>query len=263
MVPAAGLNFYALQRGETPRTLFIHGFGGDLHTWDRVFSYLDPDLAALRYDLRGFGRTPCPDSIPFRHSDDLLALLDSLAILQCDLVGVSMGGSVALNFALNHPQRVRSLVLISPGLMGWEWSEVWQRQWAKIVATARAGKMDRARQLFYSHPLFFSTRASDAADDLYDSIMRYSGQEWLQNFEQPSLPDVDRLLELKRPTLLLSGGCDLSDFQVIADLLSACVENIQRIDFPELGHLIHLEDPQACAQSVQTFLHQQQTVHQH
>lgn len=260
-MPAAGLNFYTLQRGEAPRTIFLHGFGGDLHTWDRVFSYLSPQCEVFRYDLRGFGRTLCPDPVPFRHSDDLLVLLDSLAISQCDLVGVSMGGSVAINFALNHPQRVRSLIVISPGLVGWEWSEDWQQQWAKIVATAREGKMDSARELFYSHPLFSSTRNSDAAKDLYDSTMRYSGQEWLQNFELPSLPDVDRLFELKLPLLLLSGGRDLPDFLLIATLLEACVENIQRIDFPDDGHMIHLENAQACAQVIQTFLRQQQTTH--
>ncbi|WP_439133747.1 alpha/beta fold hydrolase [Pseudomaricurvus sp.] len=254
IVSAAGIDFSALQRGDSPRTVFLHGFGGDLHTWDRLFAQLDPKFSALRYDLRGFGKTASSHDNPFRHSDDLLALLNALNLSPCDLVGVSMGASVALNFALNYPEKVRKLILISPGLMAWEWSDSWRQRWKAIVDVARGGEMARARQLFYQHPLFASTRNSNAAQELYDSIMRFSGREWLQNNEQPELPDVDRLVELNVPTLLLTGGRDLDDFQLIANLLEGCVKNIERIDFPEQGHLLQLEKPDECAKSIQTFL---------
>lgn len=252
-VTAAGLEFYTVQQGNDPRCVFIHGFGGDLHLWDQLLSGVDPSLSSLRYDLRGFGKTRSSDDIAFRHNNDLLALLDALDIFQCDLVGVSMGGSIALNFALDHPERVRKLVLISPSIMAWEWSDAWQQLWEPIVQYAQEGNMPAARQQFYDHPLFASARESQCAQELYDVIMRYSGQEWLRDYQQLSLPDVDRLFELSAPTLLLTGGRDLNDLKVIANLLEACVENIQREDFPDQGHLIQLENPVECAKSIQRF----------
>ena len=125
-------------------------------------SALGRSLPALRYDLRGFGRTASGGRAAFSHADDLLAVLDAMGVARCDLVGVSMGGSVAVNFALDHAERVRNLVLVSPGLVGWEWSEEWRALWQPIVAAARAGAMDEARRLWWQHPLFATTRASAA-----------------------------------------------------------------------------------------------------
>lgn len=254
IIPAAGQQFYALQRGTHPRSIFLHGFGGDLHTWDLLFAHLSPQLSTLRFDWRGFGKSRCTDPVLFRHSDDLLAMLEALAIPSCDLVGVSMGASIALNFALDHPQQVRNLVLISPGLMAWEWSDHWRQLWASILAKARAGEMMAAKRLWYEHPLFASTRNSQAADSLYDSIMSYSGQHWLHNTEKPELPDMDRLAELNCRTLLLTGGLDMADFKLIASVIEACVTDLERVNFPDQGHLLHLEKPFECASVIQKFL---------
>ena len=126
---ADGVDIHARQRGAHPGAVFLHGFSGNLHIWDPLWEILDDDVGALRYDLRDFGDSRAQDEREFSHSDDLLAVLDSCAPEPVDLVGVSMGGAVALNFALDHPQRVRRLVLISPAITGWEWSEDWRALW--------------------------------------------------------------------------------------------------------------------------------------
>ena len=253
-IRAAGVDFYAQQRGERPDTLFVHGFGGDLHFWDSLWAALGGKLQGLRYDLRGFGRSLTDSDEPFSHSEDLLAILDALAIEQCDLVGLSMGGAVALNFALNHPQRVRRLVLISPGLVAWEWSDEWKALWRPIFARARDGDMDGARELWWQHPLFATTRGSDSAQILYDSVQRYSGAQWIRDNERQELPDIDRLQALQVPTLLLTGGRDMQEFRLMADAIESCAPNIQRVDFPDLGHLVCLEDAPACAAQILRFL---------
>jgi len=250
----AGVDFHARQRGDQPRAVFLHGFGSDLHTWDGVWSELAGAVPALRYDLRGFGQSANRDDAPFNHADDLLAILDATNLGQCDLVGVSMGASIALNFALDHPERVRNLVLISPGLVGWEWSEGWQRLWRPIVAAARAGAIDEARRLWWQHPLFATTRSSAGGQALYESIMRYSGAQWIRDNHRLMLPDVERLCLLGARTLLLTGGRDLEDFRLIADLVAASAREVQRIDQPGSGHLLHLEDAAGCARQLLAFL---------
>lgn len=251
---AAGIDFHVQQVGAQPRAVFVHGFGGDLHTWDLLWPMLGENLPALRYDLRGFGQTVDISTEPFNHADDLLALLDAINIERCDLIGVSMGGAIALNFALDHPERVRNLILISPGMVAWEWSDAWKALWRPIVAKARAGEMDEARHLWWQHPLFATTRNSEGASALQESIMRYSGAQWVRDNHQSMLPDIERLHELKTRTLLLTGGCDFEDFRLIADLIETSATNLKRIDWPDVGHLLHLEVSASCACEILLFL---------
>lgn len=243
-------------RGDAPSTLFLHGFGGCQHDWTPVWDHLDPAIPALRYDLRGFGESCAQDDTPFSHTDDLLALIDAQGIDRADLVGISMGGSIAVQFALDHPDRVHRLILISTGLMGWDWSEEWRTHWRAMTESARAGDMDKARRQWLAHPLFATTRANpQAAAWLADSISRYSGAEWVADHQRPVLPDVERLPLLTTPTLLLSGGHDLPDFHLIADLITGCTPNVHRIDYPEHGHMLTVEAPAACAEAIGAFLH--------
>jgi pimeloyl-ACP methyl ester carboxylesterase len=190
------------------------------------------------------------NAAPYNHADDLLAVLDASGIDQCDLVGVSMGGSIALNFTLDHPERVRSLVLISPGMVAWEWSDAWRALWQPIIEHARNADMDAARHLWWMHPLFATTRSTTAGTALHASILRYSGQQWIHDNHQLMLPDVERLHRLLTPVLLLTGGKDFEDFRLIADLIAGSAGNVQRIDHPDRGHLLNLEDPATCAREM-------------
>jgi pimeloyl-ACP methyl ester carboxylesterase len=253
-IQAIGTDLYAQQRSPHPHAVFLHGFGGDLHTWDSVWEVLGDGVPALRYDLRGFGRSVCRENLPYNHADDLLLVLDATSIERFDLIGVSMGGSIALNFTLDHPERVRSLTLISPGLTGWQWSDAWRELWRPIVDHARSGAMSEAKRLWWEHPLFNTTRAGAAGPALFESIMRYSGAQWISDSHVLMLPDVERLHLLKTPTLLLTGGRDLDDFRLIADLIEVTASRLERSDDPARGHLLHLEDPVECARKIKLFL---------
>jgi 2-succinyl-6-hydroxy-2,4-cyclohexadiene-1-carboxylate synthase len=253
-IRTADADFHAQQQGGQPRAVFIHGFGDDLSTWDGVWEALGESLPALRYDLRGFGRSVPRGQTPYTHADDLVALLDAAMIEQCDLVAVSMGGGIALNFALDHFERVRSLFLISPGLIGWEWSDEWQNLWRPIVEHASNGELDQARQLWWRHPLFSSTRSTASGQSLFESIARFQGTQWVGDLHRRVLPDVERLYQLKSRTMLMTGGLDFGDFRLIADIIESTAGNLERCHYPELGHLIHLEDPRACARKILSFI---------
>lgn len=249
-IPGAALHVDI--RGERPRAVFVHGLAGDLHTWDAVWRELGPSFPALRYDLRDHGAS-VSRSRPFNHATDLLHLLDAAGIERCDLIGVSMGGGIALNFALEHPERVARLVLISPAMVGWEWSDAWRTLWRPIAAHARAGALDEARELWWQHPLFDPTRHSPIGQELHESIRRFSCAPWIRDDHEPLLPDIERVHTLQMPTVLMSAGRDLGDFRLIADLIAASAGDVvERIDFPECGHLIHLEDPQGCAARIRS-----------
>jgi pimeloyl-ACP methyl ester carboxylesterase len=219
----------------------VHGFSGDRQTWVHIADVLAAKRQVIRYDLRGHGASQA-GNVSYRHADDLLTVLDTLGIRQCDVVGVSMGGSISLNFALDHPERVRRLILISPGLVSWEWSDEWKALWAPIVEAARDGDIEAARELWINHPLFATARAHPDADRyLRQSVSGYSGSHWVADLEQPTLPDLDRLTSLSAPTLLIAGARDLPDFRLIADLIEAAAPRVRRVDVDGAGHLVHLE----------------------
>ncbi len=254
VVHCDGVDIHARQRGAQPGAVFLHGFSGDLHSWDQLWDVLDEDVAALRYDLREFGASRSHDEREFSHSDDLLAVLDSCASAPVDLVGVSMGGAVALNFALDHPQRVRRLVLISPAITGWEWTEDWRALWRPVMEQARDGNMEAARELWWQHPLFETTRNCDAGPALRASIDRFAGRQWLADHQRSELPDLDRVHSLAVPTLLLTGERDFSDFLLIADLLTGAARKVRRVTFSAAGHLLQMEQPRAVARELRAFL---------
>src|SRR3546814_7968339 len=113
---------------------------------DTLFPYTTL-FRSIRYDLRGSGQSVASDDKPFRHASDLHALLDAMGVECCDLLGVSLGGAIALNFALDHPRRVRRLVLVSPGITAWDWSDEWRTLWAAITDAARSVGVARAREI--------------------------------------------------------------------------------------------------------------------
>jgi pimeloyl-ACP methyl ester carboxylesterase len=251
LIPAPGVDLHVERRGEKPQLVFVHGFAGDLHTWDPLWQHLDASRPALRYDLRGFGQSVCREHVPYKHADDLLTILDAEKIERCDLVGASMGGSIALNFALDHPERVRHLVLISPGLAGWERSDEWQAQMHAIEALARNGDLQAAKRLWWEHPMFATTRNSPAADILKAEVERYSGEQWRFDHHLPMLPDIERLHTLQAPTLLLTGAHDVAESRLIAEVIANSAPNVRRVDFPHSGHMLHIEEPQACAREIE------------
>ena len=167
-----------------------------------------------------------------------------------------MGAGVAINFALDHAERVSRLVAISPQLVAWEWSDAWQRLWRPIEQLARAGRIDEAKDLWWQHPVFATTRDSVAGPDLYASIARYSGNHWISDPHKLMLPDLERLHRLNVKMLLLTGGRDMEDFRLIADLIEASVADVGRINDPQRGHLLHLEDPVGCARNINAFLNE-------
>ena len=237
----------------TPLVL-IHGFGGSGAMWDQLVAALPDSLPLIRYDLRGFGASTQDEGIAFSHAADLLALLDSQAVARAHLCGLSLGGAIAVRFALEHPDRVDRLILASPALMGWEWSAEWAGNFRACVKAARSGDMATARRLWLENPLFDSLRGTPAAAALETEVARFGGRQWIVDPQHPVLPEIENLHRLARPTLLLTGARDLPDFQLVADALAASVPNLVRFDDAEAGHMLPLECPDRMARTITGFL---------
>lgn len=119
--PASGLCDLVRRVGgrEGPPLVLVHEMGGTLASWDPLVAVVGPARRIVRHDMRGFGGSPRlrgPADLD-RHVDDLLAVLDAERVEEpVDLCGMAVGAAVALRFAARHPDRVRSLALMSPAL---------------------------------------------------------------------------------------------------------------------------------------------------
>ena len=105
-----------LIEGEGAPVTLIHGVGANLESWDEVVNYLKPDFTLLRMDLRGHGflTKPITQNCELKDFvDDVLEAINAAGFEKTNLIGFSMGGMVAQLLALNHPQRINRLGLIS------------------------------------------------------------------------------------------------------------------------------------------------------
>lgn len=225
--------------------VLIHGLGLDASMWDLQWPALQKEFRAIRYDVRGFGDSTAPTG-PYSHSDDLLGLLDFLNARPAHVIGLSMGGRVALRFALDHPGAVKSLTLIDPALEGHSWSESWTNKFSEISAAATNGNVQAARQLWLAHDLFAPARRDPhLAKALGEMVGRYSAWHWAHAdpVRRPDCAAIKLLATVSCPTLVILGELDLPDFTNIAQRLVAEIPHAGLRIIPGAGHMANMEAP--------------------
>lgn len=216
--------------------VLIHAFSLDRRQWDDEAALLRDRRRVVRYDLRGHGRSAAPTG-PYTSAGDLLGVLDALGIRRAALVGLSAGARVAIDFALEHPERVSRLLLASPGLGGYVPREpmTWM---APVIAAARAGHPDSAAALWAATPIM--RVPDDAAARVRDMVMD-NAKLWTlaSNPERPLAPPaIERLGDIRVPVLVLVGGGDVPDERRVADTLAAAIPGARELVIPGAGHLL-------------------------
>ncbi len=244
--------------GTGPPLVLLHGFTLDLRMWDAQMAAFSPQYRVLRYDLRGFGGSALPGATAYDHADDLWALLDHLGVETAAIVGLSMGGGVALDFALAYPDRVRALVLADAMIGGYRWSPEWQAATAPIWRVAREGGVAPARARWLAHRGLFGAALEQqaAAATLTQMIADYSGWHWCNRdpHRKPSHPAIEQLTQIAAPTLIITGEREDPDFVAQATILSAQIPGVQSRVLPGIGHLTALEAPNEFNRTVLDFL---------
>lgn len=221
--------------------------------WDDEFAWLAKEHRVVRYDVRGFGDSG-PESPGFQHHADLLVLLDRLGIERAHLVGLSLGGRIAVDFCLEHPERVRSLALIGPGLSGWHWSD--DGGWEDIDAAVAAGDAELAARRWLEHAyLRPAMERRDAAPRLRSLVLE-NRDVWTREHHEVPLdpPALERLDQVRAPALVLVGTRDVPDIQGIVERLERDVPDIERVDVKGAGHVLNLERPEVVERELRAFL---------
>jgi len=236
-----GTRLYYEQAGSGPDLVLLQGGQLDLRMWDAQFETFARHYRVLRYDVRGFGRSG-PTGAPFQHHEDLAALLDELGIERAHFVGLSLGGRIAVDLELTHPERVRSLVLSGTGLSGFEWAD--DGSWAAIEEAVALGDARGAAAAWLRHPYMVPAMERVELRGRLEQLVLDNSRVWVREASELPLtpPALVRLYEVRAPTLRLVGTRDVPDIQRIAALLEQDVPDLVRVDV-EGGHLLNLEAP--------------------
>ena len=254
-VPGARLYYELAGRGEP--LVLTPGFSLDTRMWDDQLTPFADRYRVLRYDPRGFGRSSEPGSEPYSHSEDLRALLAGLGIDRAHIVGLSLGGGTAIDFALTYPESTHSLITVDSTLSGFPWSDAFIAPIKACSAVARAESVEAARRTWLRHPLFTATHRDERAlAALRRMVADYSGWHWLHRDprQTPDPPALHRLARLTMPTLAIVGEHDMPDFHAIAGLVAERAPHASKVVLPGVGHLANMEAPEVFTEVVLGFL---------
>ncbi|MDX6534731.1 MAG: hypothetical protein QOF68_2475 [Gaiellales bacterium] len=252
---------YHEQAGTGAAVVLIHEGIGDSRMWDPQWRTFTERYRTVRYDMRGFGRSPLPEE-PFAHAADLAALIDELGIGPTALVAGSMGGRVALELAVARPDLVSALVLVAPALPGHDWSDEMRRYDAAEEEAIEAGDLDKAADLNVRFWVDGPGRGPDAVDPAVRDRVRNMQRRALEiqlaapGAEEELLVEdlAGRLGEISAPTLVLVGEHDLGDMHRIADRLVAEIPGACRELIEGTAHVPNMERPQEFDRFVLGFL---------
>jgi 3-oxoadipate enol-lactonase len=231
----------------TERVL-LHAGVADSRMYRQQLETLAP---ARALDLPGFGQTPIGPSTP----DDRTFVRDNLPDDPATLIGTSLGGRLALELALEVPERVAALVLVGPGLDGHTWSEEVRAFGAEEGAALERGDLDAAVEA--NIRLWLADDADPEVRALVAEMQRTAFQ--LQEGHDVPIPPLEppasaRLGEIGVPTLVVTGSEDVRDIHEIADKLSAEIPGAERASIAGSGHLPSLERPDDFDRVVLAFL---------
>jgi len=235
--------FYEV-RGAGPAVVFLHGGLNDSRLWEAQMGPLARRFRVVRYDLRGFGRSNA-EKVEFWPTEDLRALLDFLKIGRATLVGLSLGGIVAADFALEHPERVERLVLVGSGLRG-----AGLPPDEKAVAARRVGAAEGAEryfEAFLESDLLAGLRRRPREREAMRRMMveNYKANAYISAgySQSPEPPTAKRLEQIKAPTLVVVGSLDGPNLLKIADTLAARIPGARKVSIPGASHHPPLETP--------------------
>jgi pimeloyl-ACP methyl ester carboxylesterase len=259
----AGMRLHVRDTGprDAPAVILLHGFASSLETWDAWAAMLSDRFRVIRYDQPGFGMTgpdPTGAYTDARGVQVLTALMDRLGIAKASIIGNSMGGKLAWNFAWREPARVAKLVLVSPdgfASPGFEYGKKPDVPFmVKLLPYTLPTMMVRASLA----PAYADPRVlDDALVTRYRDLMLAPGVRaaMIARMEQVMLADPAPLLRhIQAPTLLVWGEKDaMIPFANAQDYLRA-IPNSRLIAFPDLGHIPQEEAPARSLVPVRRFL---------
>jgi len=254
-----GAKFHYEFSGKGHPLILVHAGIADGRMWNDQFHVFEQQYQVLRYDRRGFGNTSMV-ARSFSHHDDLYELLKFLKIERAFLVGCSQGAKTALDLSLEHPEMTAALVLVSPALGGFIYNGELPRQAKLLDLAEEAGDLDQVNELELQIWVDGPHRAPAQVDSSMRELVGEMNAIALRTPEgmgdeqalEPAA--VNRLAEVRSPTLIITGDLDTPKTIAAADYLTENIIGARHVTMTGTAHLPNMEKPAEFNRHVLSFL---------
>lgn len=259
-----GVSLYYEVTGRGAPLVLVHGFACGIRSWDPQVKALARSHRVIAYDVRGHGTSDAPaDAADYSQPTsvaDLHALLRHLGLRRAAVGGLSMGGNIALNFALAHPEMVSALIVADTGA-GSDGGPDWNAGSLAYATTLDARGMEAFADQACANPLFarYLAQGPEAERVLRACLMTHRARGLAHTAREvlarrPSIYALEPgLRALRVPTLLIVGEHDEA-CRAVHRFMAATIPGARSVVLPGVGHLTNLEAPAAFNAGVRRFL---------
>jgi pimeloyl-ACP methyl ester carboxylesterase len=242
-----------------PTVLLIHAGVTDQRSWEHVVARL-PGHRCLTYDQRGYGLTTYDEEDGWSAVGDAVAVLDGYGAGRAVVVACSMGGRVALDLALTHPERVAALVLIAPAISG-QPQPTYEPEVEALGEQAEAAEAaddeDLVNEIDARVWLDGPSRPGRVQGPVRDLFLDMNGIALRAPAEGERAEDASawsRLGEIGVPTLLMIGDLDLAYLKGNIAHAAAAIPSARVVDLPGVAHVPHLEGDERTLREIAAFV---------
>ncbi len=242
--------------------IFLHAGVADSRQWNHEFAVFQGDYQVIRYDLRGFGQSEPVDEA-FSHLNDLRVVLKALEIeAPAIFMGCSMGGSLALDFALEHPECVAALVMSGSGPNGLKLDVPRPKLFDAIKAADERGDIEQVAeletQLWFDgegrHPDTIDPDQRAIAFDMNRLALAHEAKGLGRREPDVIIPATDRIDQLRGPLLVVVGAHDIPFIHGAADFLLRKCRHAKHVGVVDTAHLANMDRPEGFEGAVRNFL---------
>ena len=243
-----GVKIHYQIRGEGAPLVLIMGFGADGNVWEKHLQVYEKHFKCIVIDNRGVGLSSQPKG-PYSTAmmaDDTAAVMDDAGVAKACIAGISMGGTIAQELALRHPDKVEKLVLACTWPSFNDYAKAVYKNLKKLRITSKPEDFMALIQLWIFAPPYFKENSKDLKE----------GREGAANNPNPQSQDgfegqleacinhntEDRLQNIKVPTMITVGEMDIFTPPEFSDILAENIKGAVYAKYPNAGHAHHWED---------------------
>ena len=239
----SGKIYYEECGSGAPTVLLIHDGIAHSAVWDEVWPAFCARFHTIRYDRRGYGKSP-ESTTWYYETDDVADLLRHLKVPRAVVVGSSHGGELSIDFTLAHPDMVQQLVLVGAVVSGFPYSDHFLN---RGMANSKPLEKNDVKGAIanWARDKYVLAPGHEAAQKKLLEILTASPNDLNhQDYARPTQAALPRLHEIHVPTLILTGDADIPDVHAHAGAIEAGIRGSRRVVLSDAGHLMYLEKPE-------------------
>jgi len=241
--------------------VLIHAGVADSRQWNNEFHSLSSQFKVIRYDQRGFGKSEPVDG-EFSHLGDLIVLLEHLEVEQPIIfIGCSMGGGLAMDYALAHPANVKALIMVDSAPSGLELDIPIPDKFKLVEEAEQAGDLDLVAEI-ETQIWFDGNRASDEVDQKMRNLayqmnhlaLSHDSMGLGKRLPNSEILAVDHLKELDVPTLAIFGSNDIPFMHAAVEYMAKEISNFGKVEIQNAAHLPNMDQPEVFQKTILNFI---------